>query len=680
VLINSIVNLDYKVAFFTDESHHLKDIYPHKPLKIKALLIPKGKLRKTMFKFQAINPESFKLSYTFNNKESTKQYSYGKNISIKGFLFKIDYDSRKEIPSIVYFSFTEINDLYLKVHDALKIDENLNTNILNLTYTDANPNFACDILNSILTSYQKFDKIQRSSPIKQTSYYIDTLLSNLSVVLKKSALDIQHFKATNQMLNISSNSELLINRLTHLETEKHNLQIQNLYANELRNALEKSRGVNNPNFNLQGVLDLQLISLITKFNLLIDKKNEAIKLYQPGTIYMNNLEEQLNEVKNAINDNVRSQNSKNKSLLFYLNRQIGEIKAGMQSAPELEKDYISLQSEYNINQKVYNYLSEKKLEAQISTAAVTSGAQIIDHAVVSNSASYPIEASIYKDFALAGLLIGTVSIFVMRKLNPYLYDVETIENLTNIPIIGILRKHNGSFSEDKILSIDHPRSLFSESVRAMRANLHYMVNRDNGKIICVTSEVAGEGKSFTSLNLAGSLCLTDKKVVIVATDLRKSQLHKTFRISNFKGLSSYLSRQLSIDQVCHQTRFENLDFIPAGPVPPNPSELIQSPKMRELITYLQERYDFIILDSAPVGLVSDSIPLMRMADVNLFVLRYGFSRLHAANLPYKLSTEFGLANMTIVLNAFKNNPVQKNYYSLTSNERSYEHYDSPTGN
>jgi tyrosine-protein kinase Etk/Wzc len=681
VLTKAITALDYKISFFTDEHFNLVDIYPSKPLSINLLKVPKGKTRKTLFKFQALNPKEFKLSYTFQNFEATSQHSFDKRVDIGGFSFIIHGNLHSsKAPATVYFKFNELNELLAKANSALKIDDNQNTNILNLTLSDANPYFARDLLNSILSEYQKFDRLQRSVSIKQTSLYIDTLLGNMSVVLRKSASDIQQFKAAHQMVDVSSNAETLITRLTNLETEKHNLTLQNLLIAQLQKALESNQGVNAPNFNLQGVEDLQLIALLSKFNLLIDKKTASLKTYQPGSAFMVHLDEQINEIKLAITSNIRSQNLRNKELLSYLNRQIQEIKSGISSVPGKEKDYISLQSDYNINQKVYNYLSEKKLEAHISTAAVTSGAQIIDEAVVSSKPSYPIEANIYKDFALAGLVLGTLSIFVVRQLNPYLYDVETIEELCTVPIIGSIRKHNGSINEHQILSIDCPRSLFSESVRAMRANLNFMVEGNNGKVICITSEIAAEGKSFTSLNLAGTLCLIDKKVIIVSTDLRKSQLHKTFQTGNLCGLSSYLSGQESIENLCLETRFKNLDFIPAGPVPPNPSELIQSDKMNALIKYLRLSYDFIILDSAPVGLVSDSIPLMRLADVNFFVLRYGFSRRQAATLPDKLAKEFQLANMAIVLNAFNNGPTSKSYYSLSSNQRSYEHYDSANAN
>lgn len=680
VLTKAITALDYKISFFTDERFNLVNVYPQKPFSIELAKLPKGETSTTLFEFKALNPKEFQLTYTFHNSKTTSRHAYGRRIDIEGFSFTINQLNSPSLPGTIYFKFNALNELLAQANASLKIDDNQNTNILHLTLSDANPYFARDLLNSILKAYQNFDRSQRSVSIKQTSLYIDTLIQNMAVVLKKSAADIQEFKAEHQMLDVSSNAESLITRLTSLETEKHNLTIQNLFIAALQKGLESNHGVHAPNFNLQGVEDPQLTALLNKFNLLIDKRTAAMKTYQPASAFMVDLEEQLHEFKLAITANIKSQQLQNSGLLTYLNRGIQEIKSGISAVPAKERDYISLQSDYNINQKVYNYLSEKKLEAHISTAAVTSGAQIIDEAVVSSKPSYPIEANIYKDFVLAGLVLGTLSIFAVRKFNPYLYDVETIEELCNVPIIGSIGNYKGDVDPHQILSIDCPRSLFSESVRAMRANLNFMVSGNNGKVICVTSEIAGEGKSFTSLNLAGTLCLIDKKVIIVSTDLRKSQLHKTFQTSNHCGLSSYLSGQESIDQLCLETRFKNLDFIPAGPVPPNPSELIQSDKMSELIKYLQERYDFIILDSAPVGLVSDSIPLMRMADVNFFVLRQGFSRREAATLPEKLAHEFKLANMAIVLNAFNHGRSHKKYYSLSSNERSYEHYDTANAN
>lgn len=161
---------------------------------------------------------------------------------------------------------------------------------------------------------------------------------------------------------------------------------------------------------------------------------------------------------------------------------------------------------------------------------------------------------------------------------------------------------------------------------------------------------------------------------MIAADLRRSKLHHTFKTNNLKGLSSYLSNQAELSEITFDTEVENLTFIPAGPVPPNPSELLYSDKMKALLELLTKSYDFVIVDSAPVGLVSDAIPLIRMADVNLFVIRSGVSRYQAASVPERLSKEFNLSNIAIILNAFDNDILHSRYYTTNYTGSYYANY------
>jgi tyrosine-protein kinase Etk/Wzc len=673
VLTKAISSLNYPIEFYLpQEFYGITSIYPQKPILIQTQKIPNGKWRNTLFLCEKVNEREYKLSYTLKNRKVSKQYAYGEKLHFNGFVFQVLAFSGPH--KSCYFKFSNQNSTLAQVKQTLVIDDNQNTNILNLSYTDSNPYFARDILNAILKEYQQYDKTQRSLAIKQTSFYIDTLLKNMAIVLQQSGEGMQQFKTTNQMLSFSSNGEKLLQRLTSLEAEQHRIDIQSLLTRELHNDLQRNKETNTPNFNLQGVEDPLLISLIQKYNFLTDKKNKDLTDFPAQSEVILQLDEALLSVRNAIINNINSQHIKNKKLQNYLGTQIASIRKSIETIPILERTYINLQSDHNINQKVYDYLSEKKLEAHISTASVTSGAQIIDQAVLGAKPVYPIASNIYKDFILAGLFLGILSIFIIRKINPYLYDVESIEESSRIPIIGSIRNQVGKPDNSKILSVESPASLFSESIRAMRANLDYLVAGKHGQVICITSEIAGEGKSFTSLNLAGTLCLINKRVLIIATDLRKSQLHKTFQMSNDIGLSSYLTGIITIDKLCMKTKYSNLDFLPAGPVPDHPAELLHSDLMRYLLDILKKNYDYIILDSAPVGLVSDSIPLMRMADINLFVLRYSISRFKAAKLPERLAKDFNLRHMAIVLNAFKDNHNPKGYYTLSSNKQVYDRY------
>lgn len=229
-------------------------------------------------------------------------------------------------------------------------------------------------------------------------------------------------------------------------------------------------------------------------------------------------------------------------------------------------------------------------------------------------------------------------------------------------------------SNKQVLSLEKPKSVFAESIRSVRTNLSFLAAQKKSKVICITSEIAGEGKSFMTINLASTLALIDKKVVIVAADLRKSKMHKAFEVDNDKGLSTYLAHQHEIKDILLETHVDNLAFVPSGPNPPNPSELIQSERMQSLIDYLSAHYDFVLIDTAPLGLVSDSVPLIRNSDINLFVIRSGVSRIGAATVPAKVSREYNLNNVVIVLNAFENDSLYARYYTTNYSNSYYNSY------
>jgi len=205
--------------------------------------------------------------------------------------------------------------------------------------------------------------------------------------------------------------------------------------------------------------------------------------------------------------------------------------------------------------------------------------------------------------------------------------------------------------------------MFAESVRSVRTNLNFLASEKESKVICITSEVAGEGKSFVAVNLSSTLALINKKVILIGADLRRSRIHKTFHVQNNMGLSNYLAHQANTKDIIRQSEVENLDFIISGPVPPNPSELLHSTRMHTLIDELKTLYDIIVIDTAPIGLVSDSIPLIRVSDINVFVIRAGKSKYYAATVPQRLAAEYNLDNTVIVLNAFEEDLLHSRYYT-----------------
>ncbi|MEO8795302.1 MAG: polysaccharide biosynthesis tyrosine autokinase, partial [Daejeonella sp.] len=683
VILNAISQLDYKISYYIKGRVRTTETYPEIPYPIEIISQDSVNFNRELFEISNEGPKTFRLAHSGGLKGNKKIYHYGDTIIMPGVSFRVK-NSAAVTGSLYSFRFNTKYDFYGRAAGGLSMREaGKGSNVLILAQTDANPFFAADILNAIIKEYILFDGFQRSQAASQTIEFIDDQLKFLSDQVKASGSALEQFKKSNKLIDIGTNTQINLGKLTQQETQKSTLKLEELAISQLEQQILNNKDKVNLNFNLEETGGGTLSGLISQLNGLIIEREKKLTQFNANSQPVKELDDQISEIRRAIINNIRLARERNQKTQRYIDNQIASAQAGLNSLPSAERDFVNLQSVFDINQKVFSYLSEKKLEAQISKAAVISGATSVNEAAPGYIIS-PVPGKIYTNGLMLGLIAGIGLILIIRIINPYIYDKETVESLTNIPIIGIIRKFPNYIDKDnrQILSLEKPKSIFAESVRSVRTNLSYLASEEKSKVICITSEVAGEGKSFVTVNLASTLSLIDKKVVLVAADLRRSKLHKTFNVDNSNGLSRYLAGQANLEEITLKTDVENLDFIPSGPVPPNPSELLHNIKMREFISILKEKYDFVLIDTAPVGLVSDAIPVIRQADINLYVIRSGVSKNTAGTVPDRISREYGLSNVVIVLNAFTDDALYSRYYSTnyaTSSQATYYYYSDYVG-
>ncbi|MFN9582081.1 MAG: polysaccharide biosynthesis tyrosine autokinase, partial [Bacteroidota bacterium] len=314
---------------------------------------------------------------------------------------------------------------------------------------------------------------------------------------------------------------------------------------------------------------------------------------------------------------------------------------------------INLERNYKVNEKIFSYLLEKRLETMIQRASIVSNTSIVDPCQGA-SKIYPNEKEQYTIALGIALLLSMGLILLLRLLYDKITDKETIEQLSKTPVIGIIKRISDTGDSDyNIHALTNPKSIFSESIRGIRTSLNFILQGNNHKLISVTSTVSGEGKTFCTLNIAASLTLLGNKVVILGCDLRRPKLHLSFpNMTNKVGLTTYLIGKNTKEEVILPTPYDKLYIIPAGPVPPNPSELLQSSKMLELLETLKHEFDYVLLDTSPVGLVADSLTLMQLSDINLYILRANYSKRDFALVPDRIKTDNGISNLYGILNAF----------------------------
>jgi tyrosine-protein kinase Etk/Wzc len=662
---DAIKDLDYQISFYVEGRLRTRELYPEKPLAIKLIRFDSLKFYNQLIAYKPINATTYNLTYQYNGKEVKNDFTYNNPVNIGPTTFSISYPG--EIKNTVYlFKFNTPDDFVGRAKGGLQIGEAIkNSNIISLVETDSNPQFAADVLNAIMNEYLKADREHKQQSATKIIHFIDEQLDTISNKVKRSESAIGEFKKSSQIMDVTSSAQLEVNKANSIETDRNALKMQLNSIQGFKQQLIKAKDNISLNFNIDGGNNQLITTLINNLNNLFLQRATLLKTYISTASPVVDVNNQIAHVKNDIMANVNLAIANTQKKIDDLNAQLAQVTQKISTFPDAERSLVSLNRDFEINEKVYNLLSEKDLDAQISRSSILPGATIIEQAQVNNWPISPNEPQVRQTGIVMGLLIGIGMIVLIRVLNPYIYDKETIESLTTTPIIGVIRKFPQKLDENssEILVLSQPKSVFAESVRSVRTNLSFLAAEKLQKVICVTSEVAGEGKSFVAVNIASTLALIDKKIILIAADLRRSKLHKTFHVPNDVGLSNFLANQNTIDEIIIHTNQSNLDFIPSGPVPPNPSELLHTDRMTYLIDVLKRTYDIVMIDTAPVGLVSDSIPLIRASDINVFVIRSGKSKFNAATIPQRISLEYQLSNSVIVLNAFEEDLLHSRFYS-----------------
>jgi capsular exopolysaccharide synthesis family protein len=336
-----------------------------------------------------------------------------------------------------------------------------------------------------------------------------------------------------------------------------------------------------------------------------------------------------------------------------LQKRAAEMQGKLAKLPTTEQQLINIRRKYELSSTQYDFLIQKRAEAELIRAGNLPDVQVIDPAA--DYGEPPIKPRRMFNLALGlffGLLGPTLYVLIRIFFSNKLETKNDLEKSSSIPIIGTIGHSSGS---SNIVIQNGLKSAVAESFRIIRTNLNFVFSQNaesdsRSKVVLVTSSVGGEGKTFCSINLSSIISISGAKTIIVGLDMRKPKIFNDFRLTNDTGLSEYLSNQVEIDQIIKATTIDNLDFITAGPVPPNPGELLMSPRLGQLITELKKRYDFVVLDTPPITLVSDAPELMKFADATLYVVRQNYTTRDLLSVINEQHTKRGIKNISLIFN------------------------------
>jgi len=666
VVETALNKLNNPFTFYRLKDFRKIDLYPVKPLSLKVIDFEPSKFTNGTFLLDQENELSYEGSFH-------KKLIAGMVYTIPGLSFQIEKINNQNGYEVI-FVFNIPSSLareFIKQIDLLEVEEEMP--VLTLAFEHHNKPFAKDFLEKLLESYKEYDIGQKQRSSDLTLHFIHDQVKFYASALKEAARDLEVFKQKNAVLDINNSASEIAAKTRDMDQRRNESEIQKAYITMLENNLGKTfEPVDYLSVGLDGTTDGVLISLLEQFNTLISKRKDLLIKYSPKAPAVKNLDEELEKFRTQILKNIALQKQKNAGILKILDDNMLSLKRQFSQIPALEKNFIYLQSSFEVNKNIYSLLLNKEIESSIVRAGMLPSFKVITLLEVAKVSPKPKQIITISIFS--GLLIGLSSIFLARFLNKKFTGIDVILKSDQTAFLGLIHHYVSKPAYD-LNRIFSDRSIFSESVNALRTRISFLKLNDNlhaesGKQILVTSEKSGEGKTFVSINLALSFTKIGKKVIIIGCDLRKSKLHQFFNDTNQTGLSLYLQKQ-DTEKPIKTSAISNLDYILAGPPPFNPAELLQGKRFQELLGYCRSRYDYVILDTAPVGLVSDNIPFLAQSHIVLFILRWMYSEKEAYKLPLKLASDYDIEKVQVLVNDFYPDEL---YSPVTSSSTDYQGY------
>ncbi|WP_184547376.1 GumC family protein [Mucilaginibacter sp. FT3.2] len=509
--------------------------------------------------------------------------------------------------------------------------------VINLQLSAEDPAMGELVLQTLMKAYLQNNLSNKIRIADSTMKFIDTRLVVVGAELNKVEKSLEQYKVQNKISDINAQSKALVEGANQYQDKLNENEVQLAIANDLYKYVNKENGNQVVPSSLI-TKDMAFGTAINSYNEMLLKKEEMKLTLTDNSSYIQNLDQQISLARKALLTSLGNYRNSLQVSQSAFRKQNSSIENKISGAPVKERIYLDYARQQSLKQDLYLFLLQKREETAISQTATISSCRILDDAESDEAPFAPKKSLIYTLSLFAGIFIPAAGLSLKEMLNVRINSKSDIDKHTSVPLLGEISRN---LNKKKNLIYNDTRSVISEEIRALRTNLKYVTEKGKSNVILFTSSMSGEGKSFISLNLGNSIALSGKKVVLLELDLRKPRLLKNIGVENDYGFTNYVisGEEGDIEELIKPSTFnENFYFISSGPIPPNPAEILMSDHLKTLIDDLKTRFDYVIIDSAPVGLVSDALIIEEFADITCYVLRQNYtykSQLGIVNDLYK---------------------------------------------
>jgi capsular exopolysaccharide synthesis family protein len=550
------------------------------------------------------------------------------------------------------FTINPIANLAKGYANALVVEPvNKQVSILKISLEDILPERGRDIIRKLIEEYIAGNVHERNRVVEGTLNFIDERLIDIKADLTGVEKNIEQFKSLNNFIDLNEQSKALAENASSLTREASQYEVQLKVVESLESYLSNTRNKGRVVPSTLFIEDVTLTNLINKYNLLQTEKESLLLASTESSPYISNIENRLRDTRSDI---ITSLNTVKRSLQISvneINRRNAAFNDRIKSVPAKERMFLEYSRQQNIVENLYLFLLKKREETAISRSATVASARIIDPVESEDVPVAPLKSKVFLAAFVAGLMVPATGLIIKELLNNRLSAKSDINRVSEISVVGEI----GHSAQKETLAIKKDsRSQLAEQFRMLRTNIQFLLAGEDEKTILITSSMSGEGKSFIAINLACSLAIMKKRVVLLELDLRKPKISSHLNIDNSTGFSNYAIGKASIaDIVKPSGLFDDLFVVSSGVIPPNPAELISMQRSRDLFEHLKREFDYVILDTAPIGLVTDAQLLAHYADVTLFVARQNYTFKQQLVAINDLFVQRKLPRMHVVMNDVK---------------------------
>jgi tyrosine-protein kinase Etk/Wzc len=648
-----ITELNLDISYYIQGRLKTGEIYKGRPFVVEGTVLDDS-FYGASFNLNIVGEKEYRLTVEHNEYIYNEVNKFGEPVVNDKFSLVINSDTTitkniKQFGDTKYlFKINNHGYLVKQYQKALKLKRSTDASVIILDIEDQVQDKAIDFLKIITDEYIINSIAVQKQINENTLSFINDQLKEVEDVLNGVESSLEKFQIQKTTVNPEDEQGTYMKRKVEVESQRAALQVRLQSIDYLYQQLVSGNNVSGISPTLMGESGSGLTNAFANLNGLEQKRTNLLFSNTPSSPIVKEIEGQIATARKTVISIVMNMRRNLVVQINGLNSQIGQFRGAMNQMPSTIRGLVNIERKVAINEKIYLFLLETRAETIIEKAAIVADKFLLEPAA-GTGLRRPLKTRVLIAGFGIGFALALALIFFKSLFYNFVITKDDLAELTTMPIIGVVSKSKEG--KKSYLVVDkQPQSITSEAFRVIRTNMAYFSPKAHSKVVLFTSSVSGEGKTFSAINTATILAKAKKKVVVLDLDLHKPKQANAFGLKNDVGISSFLVGKSKIEEVIKESGINNLDVILSGPKSPNASELLLDPMLENLIHELKNRYDYVILDTPPVGLLSDALVLMKEADLNIYVLKSNFSKKDFVDIAHQLVEKNNIKHVSFLLN------------------------------